>query len=83
MASSIIEEGVVAFTEEAQKTVTLQQDPPNSGYKIAFMAESSNDSTPVGLANLQISGTVSGLVLTINTSSPFTGNIYYYVSSIS
>tara|TARA_B100000700_G_scaffold272024_1_gene315331 strand:- start:733 stop:978 length:246 start_codon:yes stop_codon:yes gene_type:complete len=80
--TNVIEEGVIAFTSESQKSVTLAKFPINT-YKISFMAESSNESTIAGLANLQISGTVSGKTLTINTSSPFTGNIYYYVSSIS
>jgi len=83
MPSNIIEEGVVAFTLESQKTVTLQQFPLPTGYKITFIAQSSGESSVVGLANLQVSGKVTGATLVINTSSPFTGNIYYYVSSIS
>ena len=83
MASSIIEEDVVVFSADTQKTVTLQTDPLPSGYKITFIAQSSNEATAVGLGNLQVSGKVVGTTLTINTSSPFTGNIYYYVSSIS
>tara|TARA_B100000674_G_C37513109_1_gene765754 strand:+ start:224 stop:472 length:249 start_codon:yes stop_codon:yes gene_type:complete len=82
MASSVIEEGVVAFSLESQKAVTLEKSP-SAGYKITFIAESSSESSVIGLANLQVSGKVVGTTLTINTSSPFTGNIYYYVSSIS
>ena len=82
MSSSIIEEGVVSFAQESQKTVTLQSLPFHSNYKINFIAQSSNENTIAGLANLHVSGKVVGTTLTINTSSPFTGNIYYYVSSI-
>ena len=83
MGSNIIEENVVVFTAESEKIVTLQTNPLPVGYKITFIAQSSNESTVTGLANLQVSGKVVGTTLTINTSSPFTGNIYYYVSSIS
>ena len=83
MPSNVIEEGVVAFSLESQKTVTLEKAPLSSGYKITFIAESSSESSVSGLANLQVSGKAAGTTLTINTSSPFTGNIYYYVSSIS
>jgi len=82
MSKGIIEEGVVQFDSEYQKSVTLESAPYYVGYKISFIAESSSESTVIGLANLQVSGKVSGTTLTINTSSPFTGNIYYYVSSI-
>ena len=52
MPSNIIEEGVVAFTLESQKTVTLQQHPLPSGYKITFIAQSSGESSVAGLAAL-------------------------------